>query len=140
MSSRCSVYDLAYAGDEMAVIKRLARGDDPNMVAMGSSTRQDELRAQCGEAKLQDEHAGDPKAFKLALRAELQRDPEMFVLYKRLQRIVDCSLNAGASFLWTIQQSQVSRDSHEKPDSFFTRVSMRKGPGDVKKGSFTGLH
>jgi hypothetical protein len=26
--------------------------------------------------------------------------------------------------------------SSEKPDSFFTRVSMRKGPGEVRKGTF----
>lgn len=45
----------------------------------------------------------------------------------------------GTSPLWACQHSAPLSNPGAKPNAFFTRVSMRNGPGDVARGSFAKL-
>jgi hypothetical protein len=134
-----SLYDIAYDGDLKRVEEMLNKGGDPDLSVMGASARQDELRIEHGEEKLEIEYGDDAKGLKKAMGAALRSNPEHFDLYKRLQSIVNLSLERGACFLFSFQQKGPSREASTKKNSFFSRVKMTKGPGDIAKGSFKNM-
>jgi hypothetical protein len=52
------------------------------------------------------------------------------------------SIENGACMIFGFRTNPnaTKKPAEEKPDSFFTRVSMRRGPGDVLKGTFAHLN
>jgi hypothetical protein len=77
----------------------------------------------CGAGNTFEKHAKDSKEAKAAME------------------ILHWAMGLGGCLLFF--QRSTFRDldpsSGEKPNSFFTRVSMRKGPGDIAKGTFKKL-
>lgn len=73
----------------------------------------------------------------MALMGATPRDKkdETQELRNRRREICDWALNRGAPLLFGINQtgSRIIYDG----DNFFSRVSMRRGPGDIAKGSFS---
>lgn len=132
------IFALAYQGkfDELKQMTSY----DPNLVAMGASKRQDEIKEKHGESKWKEEFGDDRKQVDKALKDSIMRDPEDLSLYKKLDGLIQWSLQQGACLLFTFVQPDPSSTPYGKGSSFFTRVKMLSGPGDVKKGSFAGLN
>ncbi len=52
------------------------------------------------------------------------------------KEIANLAIEYGACMLFGFTQPKSNTHTSDKVNSFFTRVSMLKGPGDVVKGSF----
>lgn len=128
-------FQAGYEG-KLDMVKAFVKdGADINLGSMGASKRQDEIREKHGESKLEMEHLNDPKLIKKLLAESIKSDPTDFAVYKDATQVVEWSLQNGACLLFTFVQKE-SKQTSAQTNSFFSRVSMLRGPGDVPKGSF----
>lgn len=130
-------FQAGYDGNLDLVKSAVKGGADVNLGSMAASKRQDEIREKHGESKLENEHPNDPKLIKKLLGESIKSDPTDFAVYKDVTQVVEWSLQNGACLLFTFVQKATNQASGQS-NSFFSRVSMLRGPGDVPKGSFGG--
>lgn len=118
------VWDMAYQGDLEGLKSLSLTQDDADMAIMGASSASFELL----------KGAQFPEEIKTILPT---LDEKTRKQAKVLSDIVWYGVSQGGCLLWSIQQTE-AKGGETKQNSFFSRVSMRKGPGDIQKGSFKG--
>ena len=118
-----TVYNTAYDEKFVEMKEAVQNGSDPDLAIMGICSKQTELL----------KGAVEPVEIK-AVYATLTDKEKARV--KALEKNLWWSVGEGACLLWGIQQKDGTRRDDTKGNSFFSRVSMRKGPGDVARGTF----
>lgn len=118
-----TVYNTAYEEKFVEMKQAVENGASADMAIMGICSKQTELL----------KGAADPDEIKAAF-ATLTDEEKARV--KELEKNLWWCVSEGACLLWGIQQKGGPRRDDTKTNSFFSRVSMRKGPGDVARGVF----
>ena len=120
-----TIYDAAFS-EQYDVLKNICKTDgDFTMAIMGICSRQEELL----------QNARTPKEMKKVYKTLSQEEKKRV---KALEKMWQWCADNGACMLFGIQQDPkpYQQNTRNKGDSFFNRVSMRRGPGDIAKGSF----
>ena len=121
-------YEVAYQGNLKTSQELVTHF--PDMVAMGASSRQDELRHRHNEKKLIADCKDDRKEARKLLAESMKNTPD-YELYRTLSQIVDLALKNGACLLFTFQQ--------EGPQVEYKNVGFyNKNPAPRRTGSSRG--
>lgn len=117
-----AIWDMAYCGDFTNLKSVCKSVNDFNMAIMGSSSASFDILKGC-------------QTYEEIKKIVPTLDDISKKRAKILDQIVRYYVSEGGSLLWSIQAKRTN-EYDTKLNSFFIRVSMRKGPGDISKGSF----